>query len=80
MKKVFFRSMLPPPIHGLFNPRTRVGCDASIVEEIRPAVVSIRAPTRGAGKVRKVLVFFQDVSIRAPARGAMKMARKRRTK
>ena len=52
-----------------------MGCDASIVEEIRPAVVSIRAPTRGAGKVRKVLVFFPDVSIRAPTRGAILVAK-----
>ena len=63
--------MLPPPIHGLFNPRTSVGCDASIVEKIRPAVVSIRAPTRGAIHNLNSFIIVKIVSIRAPAWGAM---------
>ncbi len=54
-----------------FNPRPREGGDAGDRGNRIPAVVSIRAPVKGAIQQATDLSFLRRVSIRAPVKGAM---------
>jgi len=54
-----------------FNPRTRTGCDVSILTRNPLQNISIHAPARGAtAPVIRVDLDEQKISIHAPARGA----------
>ena len=53
-----------------FNPRTRMGCDASVLVICLMSVVSIHAPAWGATEFGLCRYSHSQVSIHAPAWGA----------
>ena len=59
-----------PKMRGYFNPRSREGSDIDFCQLPCYALISIRAPARGATSCKRVSHADRHISIRAPARGA----------
>ena len=55
---------------GDFNPRSREGSDHTILGALKPLMISIHAPARGATIALSSASPMASISIHAPARGA----------